>query len=570
MKSKYTTKQIGKLVWQELKANKLQATNNTVAGLLIVGLEFLFVWLTKQTIDIATGTSDIFSFRTAIILLVVTLIVQLLLGAYRSWVNAMLSVKASNKMQMDIFRHALVTPWAALRNFHSGDIINRIEKDVNVIVTLVTDTLPSFIIVCAQFIGAFIFLYIMDRTLALFVIIIIPFFLVIGKLYIKTMRRISRQIRQTDSHLQAQYQEGITNRVVIKTIHGATQEIIKRTFKTQNKMVRLVHNRARYSVTSNLIMNFGFTAAYLFTFIWGTYHLAIGLITYGALIAFVQLVAQIQRPARSLVKFIPDLISALTSGERILEIKERKGTNSGIAQEARGTDSGSGSGLGAGGVSQLSISLRNVTFSYRPDGRKILENFSYDFPAGSRTAIMGPTGQGKTTLIRLILGLIEPQEGTVTIYGRTNPIAPPLAKGEAEGTEEKSVFAYVPQGNTLFSGTIRDNLLLASPQATDEQLLEALRMAKADFVFRLKEGLSSQCGEHGVSLSEGQAQRLCIARALLVDAPVLLLDEATSALDNDTEAAVLHNICTTLTDRTIICVSHRERALDYCDRVLRM
>ena len=570
MKSKYTTKQIGKLVWQELKANKLQATNNTVAGLLIVGLEFLFVWLTKQTIDIATGTSDIFSFRTAIILLVVTLIVQLLLGAYRSWVNAMLSVKASNKMQMDIFRHALVTPWAALRNFHSGDIINRIEKDVNVIVTLVTDTLPSFIIVCAQFIGAFIFLYIMDRTLALFVIIIIPFFLVIGKLYIKTMRRISRQIRQTDSHLQAQYQEGITNRVVIKTIHGATQEIIKRTFKTQNKMVRLVHNRARYSVTSNLIMNFGFTAAYLFTFIWGTYHLAIGLITYGALIAFVQLVAQIQRPARSLVKFIPDLISALTSGERILEIKEIKGTKSGIAQEARSTDSGSGSGPEAEGVSQLSISLRNVTFSYRPDGRKILENFSYDFPAGSRTAIMGPTGQGKTTLIRLILGLIEPQEGTVTIYGRTNPIAPPLARGEAERTEERSVFAYVPQGNTLFSGTIRDNLLLASPKATDEQLLEALRMAKADFVFRLKEGLSSQCGEHGVSLSEGQAQRLCIARALLVDAPVLLLDEATSALDNDTEAAVLHNICTTLTDRTIICVSHRERALDYCDRVLRM
>ena len=545
MKSKYTTKQRSRLIWQELKANKLQATNNTVAGLLIVGLEFLFVWLTKQTIDIATGSSNIFSFRTAIILIVCTLLAQLLLGAYRSWVNAMLSVKASNKMQMDIFSQSLTAPWRKLMEFHSGDIINRIEKDVNVIVSLVTDTLPSFIIVCAQFIGAFIFLYLMDQTLALFVVIIIPFFLLIGKLYIKTMRRISRQVRKTDSLLQAQYQEGITNRVVIKTIPGGTREIKHRVAATQQKLVDLVHLRARYSVTSNLVMNLGFSTAYLFTFIWGTYHLAQGLITYGALIAFVQLVAQIQRPARSLVKFIPDIINTLTSSERILEIKTSGGSPAepatGQAPDLKPQ------------AADISISFRNVTFSYRPDGRKILDHFSYDFPAGSRTAIMGPTGQGKTTLIRLILGLIEPTEGTVEISNK-----------------RPTSFAYVPQGNTLFSGTIRDNLLLANPQATDTQLKEALRMAKADFVSRFKDGLSSQCGEHGVELSEGQAQRLCIARALLVDAPVLLLDEATSALDADTEATVLHNICTTLTHRTIICVTHREKALEYCPRVLRL
>jgi len=545
MKSKYTTKQISRLIWQELKANKLQATNNTVAGLLIVGLEFLFVWLTKQTIDIATGSSNIFSFRTAIILIVCTLLAQLLLGAYRSWVNAMLSVKASNKMQMDIFSQSLTAPWRKLMEFHSGDIINRIEKDVNVIVSLVTDTLPSFIIVCAQFIGAFIFLYLMDQTLALFVVIIIPFFLLIGKLYIKTMRRISRQVRKTDSLLQAQYQEGITNRVVIKTIPGGTWEIKHRVAATQQKLVDLVHLRARYSVTSNLVMNLGFSTAYLFTFIWGTYHLAQGLITYGALIAFVQLVAQIQRPARSLVKFIPDIINTLTSSERILEIK----TSGGSPAESA---TGQAPDLKPQ-TADISISFRNVTFSYRPDGRKILDHFSYDFPAGSRTAIMGPTGQGKTTLIRLILGLIEPTEGTVEISNK-----------------RPTSFAYVPQGNTLFSGTIRDNLLLANPQATDAQLKEALRMAKADFVSRFKDGLSSQCGEHGVELSEGQAQRLCIARALLVDAPVLLLDEATSALDADTEATVLHNICTTLTHRTIICVTHREKALEYCPRVLRL
>ncbi|MCH5179493.1 MAG: ABC transporter ATP-binding protein [Prevotellaceae bacterium] len=535
MKNKYSTKQICRLIWQELKANHLQAINNTVAGLLIVGLEFLFVWLTKQTIDIATGASNIFSFRTAVTMLIGTLLAQLLLSAYRSWVNAMLSVRASNKMQMDIFSHALTAPWKELMAFHSGDIINRIEKDVNVIVTLVTDTLPSFIIICAQFVGAFAFLYLMDDTLAMFVVIIIPFFLIIGKLYIKTMRKLSRQIRQADSHLQSQYQEGITNRVVIKTIRHAAGEIHRRVGKTQQTLVALVHQRARYSVTSNLVMNLGFSTAYLFTFIWGTYHLSQGQITYGALIAFVQLVAQIQRPARNIVKFIPDIINTLTSGERILEIKDSgKAVCSEDKRESENHNNG--------------ISLRNVTFAYR-EGRNILDNFSYDFPAGSRTAVMGPTGQGKTTLVRIILGLIEPQSGTV---------------------ENNIKFAYVPQGNTLFSGSIRDNLLLAAPDATDEQLHQVLRIAKADFVFRIKEGIDAQCGEHGVELSEGQAQRLCIARALLVDAPVLLLDEATSALDNDTENAVLHDICTTFTERTIIFVTHREQALNYCDRILRL
>lgn len=535
MSNKYTTKQIARLIWLELKANRLQAINNTVAGLLIVGLEFLFVWLTKQTIDIATGTTDIFSFRTAIALLIGTLLLQLLLGAYRSWVNAMLSVRASNKMQMDIFSHALTAPWKELMAFHSGDIINRIEKDVNVIVSLVTDTLPSFIIVCAQFVGAFAFLYLMDSTLAMFVVIIIPFFLLIGKLYIKTMRKLSRQIRQTDSRLQAQYQEGITNRVVVKTIRGAEAEVRRRVGESQHTLVSLVHRRARYSVSSNLIMNFGFSTAYLFTFIWGTYHLSLGIITYGALIAFVQLVAQIQRPARSLVKFIPEIINTLTSGERILEIKALSQCPY-TAPKEEST------------VAKPNISLRNITYAYHA-GRNILDNFSYDFPAGSRTAVMGPTGQGKTTLIRLILGLIEPQRGEVKTAGR---------------------FAYVPQGNTLFSGTIRDNLLLAAPEATDERLCEALHIARADFVLRLADGLATQCGEHGVELSEGQAQRLCIARALLTDAPILLLDEATSALDADTEAAVLHNICSALKEQTIIFVTHREQALQYCDRILRL
>lgn len=545
MRNNRSIRQISALVWASLKANRLQALNNLVAGLLLVALDFTVVWLTKQTIDIATRQSHIMPFRTAVILLVGAFLLQLAIRAWRSWINAMFSIKAGNKMQMDLFAHTLCTPWADLMAFHSGDIINRIEKDVNVIVSLVIDTLPSFIIVCVQFCGAFAFLYLMDSTLALFVVIIIPFFLVIGKLYIKKMRKLTRQIRDADSLLQAQYQEGITNRIVIKTIKGATSVIIRRVKQTQDKIVSLVRYRARFSVSSNTIMNFGFATAYLFTFIWGTYHLSIGLITYGALIAFVQLVGQIQRPARSLVMFVPDIINALTSGERILQIRQ-------LAEEKSESASAS---------APLGVRISDVSFSYEP-GRYILRDFSYDFQPGSRVAIMGPTGRGKTTLIRLMLALLQPQKGRISVYGR--------AGEHAVDVSTRSLFAYVPQGNTLFSGSIRSNLLIAAPNATDDQLSRALHLAKADFVEKLPEGLSSPCGEKGVALSEGQAQRLCIARALLVGAPILLLDEATSALDKTTEAAVLQNITAALPHTTIICISHREQVLEYCPTVLRL
>lgn len=550
MTKKYSVKQISRLVWHELKANKFQATNNTVAGLLVVGLEFLFVWFTKQTVDIAEkpDSPHLFGFWTAVVCLIATMALQLLISSYRSWVNAMLSVKASNKMQMDLFRHTLFTPWADLKAYHSGDIINRIEKDVNTIVHIVVETLPSFIIICVQFIGAFVFLMLMDKTLALFVVIVIPFFVIIGKLYVKKMRQLTRQIRDKDSRLQAQYQEGINNRVVIKTIKGAAAVILQRVLKTQDKLVRLVRYRARFSVTSGLVLNIGFATAYLFTFVWGANQLRNGLITFGTLIAFVQLVGQIQRPARSLIKFIPDIISALTAGERILEIKQLREESS----EASTCDNPRGA---------LGVKVQDVTFSYK-EGRNILQGFSCDIAPRSRTAIMGPTGQGKTTLIRLMLALLNPKEGNISVYNDQVTLAADI--------NSRSYFAYVPQGNTLFSGSIRTNLKLAAPDASDEQLYEALRMAKADFVLKLQEGLDAQCGEHGVALSEGQAQRLCIARAILVDAPVLLLDEATSALDADTEAELLHNICTKLTDTTIICISHRPKVLDYCDNVVQI
>ncbi len=543
------------LVWQGLKSNRFQSVNNLVAGLVIVALEFLFVWATKQTIDIATNSSDRFSLRDAIILLIVTMVLQLAVAAWKTWVNTMLSVKAANKMQLDVFSHAISSSWLLLRQYHSGDLVNRIEKDVNSIVSFVTDTLPSFFVVAVQFCGAFVFLYLMDKKLSLFVLIVIPFFLVLGKLYVRKIRKISRRIRTVDSRLQAQYQEGINKNIVLKTLEGATRSALNKVVFTQDLLVNLVRRRAYFSVSSNLVVNTGFVTAYLFTFIWGTYHLSIGMITYGTLIAFVQLVAQIQRPARGMIKFVPELINLLTSGERLLEIRKINRESSEAVSKEVDVVQKSFAG------DKIGIRVTGLSFGY-DNNKPILDNLNYDFRPGSRTVISAPTGRGKTTLIRLMLALFNPTKGEISVYNRYSSHIADLST--------RPLFAYVPQGNTLFSGTIRANLKLAAPDATDEELFRVLDIAEADFVKNMPQGLSSQCGEGGTSLSEGQAQRLCIARTLLKNAPVLLLDEATSALDINTEAALLNNITTNFPNTTIICISHRPKAREYCTAELQL
>ncbi len=549
--SLFTNKEILRLIYHSLKTNRLQAINNIVAGLIIVGLEFLFVWLTKQAIDIATGVSHAFSLKTAVVLLILTLLLQIIVSAWRSWLNTMLGIKASNGMQLEMFRHAICSSWLNLGRHHSGDLVNRIEKDVSTLVSLVTETLPSVIVTLAQFCGAFVFLYYMDSKLALFVVIIIPFFVLMSRLYVGKMRKFSREIRTQDGLLQAQYQEGLHNRIVLKTIKGGIGVFLRRIVATQQRLITLVRRKAVYSITSNQIINIGFSFAYLLTFIWGTYHLSTGTITYGAMLAFVQLVGQIQRPTRSLVKFIPAIINTLTAGERLLEIKNlslEKPTDTHACAAARM-------------AKPIGIKIEDLSFGYSPD-RLTLRHLSHDFTPASRTLITAPTGRGKTTLIRLMLSLFSPQSGKITIYDSRQTFA--------AGVQTRELFAYVPQGNTLFGGSIRANLLIANPDATDEQLHEILRLAKADFVDKLADGLDALCGENGVSLSEGQAQRLCIARALLSDAPILLLDEATSALDPDTEAQVLHNITSGYPHTTIIIISHRPKAREFCTAELRL
>ena len=538
-------KQISIWLWNTWKGYRMQAFLNTLIGLLLVLSDLAFVWATKLSIDIATHVETSIELHTAIAILVSIITLQLILGICSKWIRAVLGVKAQNQMQKAVFNRLLQSQLKALKKFHTGNLLNRIERDVSDVICFLTENIPSLVNTCAQFIGAFIFLYWMDSTLACIIVCILPFFLICSKLYIKKMRRLTHDVRDTESKIQAIIQESLQHTLIIKTLER-TQTTIEKLANFQRRLQGEVVTKTKYATISSGLMNLGFATGYLITFIWGVTSLENDAITYGALLAFIQLVGQIQTPLRTLTKFIPVFIGSFTASERLMELEE-------IKLEPEKDNQALNSAVG--------IKLENVTFSYEKDSRHIFDNFNFEFPPQSITAILGETGSGKTTLIRLLLALMNPTSGHISIYeknGKNLQVAP----------STRCNFSYVPQGNTLLSGTIRENLLLGDPNASETDMVNALECAGANFVMNLPQGLDSLCGEMGDGLSEGQAQRISIARALLKDSPILLLDEATSALDEETEKIVIQNIIAKYSYRTLIFITHRPEVLKHCTQTL--
>lgn len=527
------------------KGYKLQTIINIAIGILLVFTDLAFVWGTKLCIDIATHNNTRFSLKSAITLLIILLITQLLLSYASKWVKATLGAKSTCQMQKDNYRHLLQCDWSALKQYHSGDILNRLEKDIDSIVTFLTESIPSLLATVTRLIGAFLILYIMNKTLALIIIIICPLFLIISKLYVKKTRLITHDIRTSESKIQTTIQEGLQHITVLKTF-GKTLWATEILNETQNNLKKGIKNKTIYSSISSLTMNFGFSAGYIITFTWGVLNLENGIITYGALIAFMQLIGQIQAPIRNLSRYIPIFINAFTASERIIELQAIKQEKLFYKPLLKG---------------DVGIELKNVTFQY-PKGRHIFENFSYNFTPHSKTAIVGETGKGKTTLIRLVLSLLHPQKGCIEIYNKTTRLS--------LTNLSRNNFSYVPQGNTLLNGTIKSNLILGNEYATETDMVNALTAACANFVLNSEKGLDMPCGEGGNGLSEGQAQRISIARALLKPCSILIMDEATSSLDEDTEKNVIKNITNLYPEKTIIFITHRPEILKYCTHVLHL
>ena len=341
-------------------------------------------------------------------------------------------------------------------------------------------------------------------------------------------------------------QESLQQRILIRTLEY-TRQAVMRLASLQSFLQRQVYLRTDFSVFSRSVVQVGFTSGYAIVFLWGVFGLRDGTVTFGMMAAFLQLVSQIQRPMVDLSRQIPAFIRVFTATERLAELTS-------LPLEQRGNPIRLSGSLG--------IRIRNLTFSYPDCKRLILNNFTHDFFPGSLTAVVGETGAGKSTLMKLILALIQPDNGQVVLY---------TDKEEIEvSPQTRCNLSYVPQGNTLFSGTIRDNLLIGNPYATEDEICSALHTAVADFVFSLPDGLDTVCGEQGMGLSEGQAQRIAIARGLLRPGSVLLMDEPSSALDGQTERELLKRLSGRLDGKTVVLITHRERIAALCTGVVRM
>ena len=552
----FTAKEIFRWLWRVLQGNRLQAVLNATIGLLGVGLGLSSVWAMQRAIDIASGALD-GSLYVAVGVMAALILGEFAVGISRVWVRNILGVKAQNRMQQRVLARLLRSEWRGREAMHSGDIINRLEQDVKTVVTFLTETLPSTVSTMAMFVGAFVYLFQMDTWLAITTVAILPVFILVSRVYIAYMRRYNRKVRDTDSLIQSLLTETMQHRMLVKTME-ADGQMLERLDNTQQTLRQWVRKRTAFSVASNFFLNLGFSIGFLVAFLWGALRLYAGTLTFGGMTAFLQLVNRIQGPARDLAKLVPAFVSVFTAAERLMELED-------IPEEQQGESCMLPAPCG--------IRFEQVTFNYGAPGQQpALRDFSVDFKPGTCTAVMGETGTGKTTLIRLLLALVKPQEGEISIYSsETSNTCPTSSTSQTSFSSlsplHRCNFVYVPQGNTLLSGTLRENLQLGSPQATDHQMREALQMACADFVAELPDGLDTRFSEQGGGLSEGQAQRIAIARALLRPGSIMLLDEATSALDVETEKKVLENI---LSDhrRTVIFVTHRPAVVNYCDQVV--
>lgn len=536
-----------KWLWHNTHGIRANMLLRVIVGVGQVSLALLMVWLCRYFIDVAIRSSSSEILVQTIILLIVVVGGNIVLRQVYYYSTIRATAYQANAIRLRIFGHLLRRRIYDEAPLHSGDVTSRLETDVSAISEAVAGTLPQLLVTTIKLLGAFLLLYSMDRHLAWMLLLATPLLIIMGKLFARRLRDMTHDVRQQGSRIQMLVQEGMEHNAMLRAMESGGW-ITGQLDGMQRGLLDKIERRTRFTLVARTIMAVCFGFGYLLAFIWGGLQLRDGVITFGVMTAFLQLVAQIQQPIFDMLNMIPQLIHASASIDRVDELEQKN-----VEQSHDKT---------CLVAEPLGVIVQDVTYIYPQGQHPILQSFSHDFRPGSRTALMGQTGAGKTTLFRLMLDLITPSEGTIALY-HDDKRMPAEAKTRCN-------FVFVPQGNTLMSGTVRYNLQLANPKATDEQMRHVLHVAAADFILDLPNGLDTQCGERGVGFSEGQAQRIAIARGLLRPGQILLLDEISASLDEQTERELFTRLFKDCADKTVIMITHRSTVAQLCDEVVRL
>ena len=505
----------------------------------------------KYLIDIITGY-DVSKLWVVILITAGSSLFAVLFSAVTGRICAKLSIYIHNDIQADIFEKILDADWMELQKYSNGDITNRLNADMGVVSSNAVSWLPSIVIVVYNFAATFAVLCYYDWIMAVIALTSTPVLLILSRLIIKKQRLYSSKVKERGSDLMSFEVETFMGIDTVKSF-GLAENYSRKIRSLQENLKEASLQYNLFSIRTNAVMSLMGTAVQFLAFGYCLFRLWTHSITFGTMTLFLQQRGNLSNAFNNMLSILPNFLNSAVSAHRLRELVE-------LPKEVH---------LKEGVLSQdvlergLRIKMSQVSFSYK-ENQEVLNEVCFEAAPGEIVALVGPSGEGKTTLIRMILGLIRPKKGDAVLN---------VADGRELilNADTRYLFSYVPQGNTIFSGTIADNMRMVREEASDEEIVEALKIACAwDFIKEKELGIYTEIGERGKGLSEGQAQRVAIARAILADAPILLMDEATSALDMATERKVLRNIMVQKPNKTCIVTTHRPSVLSMCQRVYRI